>query len=165
MGDATPCAGWDVRRLLNHLVGVNLELGATAAGETPPARGTDHLGSDPAGAFRASGVVAGAAFATPGMLERTYAFPWGEEPGTGLVQHVADELLIHGWDLARATGQPAIFDDDLVETSLANWRQWFTEAPGPRHESMGTDQTAPPGASAIDRLAAYMGRVVGPGVN
>ena len=32
----TPCEGWDVRALINHMVGVNHRFAAAVTGEAPP---------------------------------------------------------------------------------------------------------------------------------
>ncbi len=159
--DPTPCGNWDVRALINHLTHVNLEYAALANGQTPPDDGADFLGNDHVAAFQASSQAARDAFARPGMLEQRYAFPWGEEPGSRIVRHVANELLLHGWDLARATGQRTDFAPDLAEASLADWQAWFDQHPRWRlGDLFGQEQPVPEGASAADRLAAYLGRAV-----
>ena len=159
--DPTPCGDWDVRALINHLTLVNLEYAALANSHPPPDERTDVLGDDPVAAFRAAGWTARAAFARPGMLKQRYAFPWGEEPGAQIVRHVANELLVHGWDLARATGQPTDFAPDLAEASLASWQAWFAAHPRWREGDLfGGAQPVPEHASAADRVAAYLGRKI-----
>lgn len=160
LGDATPCAGWDVRALLNHLVEVNLQYAAIADGAEPPPDGLDHLGDDHIAAYAAARDAARAAFARPGMLEQRYAFPWGDEPGVGIVRHVCNELLIHGWDLSRATGQSTDLAPDEVAASLASWRSWFGDAPRPAGGAFGPERRAPDGATPADHLAAFLGRLV-----
>ncbi len=54
-----------------------------------------------------------------------YRSPWGDVPGSVMVQHVVNELLLQGWDLARATGQPTDLARDLAEESLVIWRAWI----------------------------------------
>ncbi len=157
----TLCGTWDVRALINHLTHVNLEYAALANGQTYPDDGADILGDNVVAAFRASGRAARDAFARPGMLEQRYGFPWGPEPGARIVRHVANELLVHGWDLARATGQRTDFAPDLAEASLADWQAWFDQHPRWRlGDLFRQEQPVPEGASAADRLAAYLGRAV-----
>ncbi|MCZ1010624.1 TIGR03086 family metal-binding protein [Streptomyces lydicus] len=102
----TPCAGWRVRQLLDHMVWENL-MAASIAEDAPRTDHTaDHLGDDHRAAFEDSARAALAAFTHSGMLRRTFG-PY-EAPGAMLVQQVVVELLAHGWDLARATGAPTV---------------------------------------------------------
>ena len=165
LDDPTPCPGWNVRALIAHLIEVNREYAAVASGDPVPDHGVDPTGSRTAGgdlaeAFRRSGERARTIFAQPGLVDRRFAFPWGEEPGGKIVRHVANELLIHGWDLATATGQPRDFPPDLAEASLASWRAWFAEFPRDAQGNFGPERPAPADAPAADRLAAFLGRDV-----
>lgn len=67
---------------------------------------------------------------------------------------VADELVVHGWDLARATGQPYAADPDLVRASLAFAERFADLDGGP----FGPSRPVPAGASELDRLLAATGR-------
>ena len=162
LDNPTPCPGWSVRTLIRHLADVQAEFAAIASGEPAPDQGVDpvaHAGDgNPIAAFRQASLVARAVFSRPGMPERIYQFPWGEEPGAKIVQHVVDEMLIHGWDLATATGHPANFPPDLVEQSLQSWRQWFAEWPRAADDNFGPERPAPVDGSPTDRLAAFLGR-------
>lgn len=161
---ATPCPDWNVRELLNHVTAGNVIFARLATGErapgriTPEERATEWLGANPADGFRASGKVMHDAFLTPGVLENRYQTPFmGEQPGTALVRMRTNELLIHGWDLARATGQENNLPGDLAENALAAWRTRLGDRP---REGMpfGEPVTISDDAPAIDRLAAYLGR-------
>src|SRR2546423_6631754 len=108
--DPTPCADWRVRDLINHLVTGNLLFTAIVAGTERPERGKDHLGDHPLAAYRDSVSGLSEAFAKPDVLSGTYATPVGEGPGALLVHMRVVEHVVHGRDLARATGQPTDFD-------------------------------------------------------
>ncbi|QIK09442.1 TIGR03086 family metal-binding protein [Streptomyces sp. Je 1-4] len=152
----TPCAGWSVRELLDHMVWENLM--ATSIAEDAP-RGdhtADHLGDDHRAAFDDSVRAALAAFTGSGMLRRTYG-PY-EAPGAMIVQQVVVELLAHGWDLARATGAPTGLAPEAAEETLAAARRIYGAAPRTEGSSFAPERPAPPGASATDRLAAFLGR-------
>ena len=70
-----------------------------------------------------------------------------------------NEGLIHGWDLAHATGQTAAFPEAVAEQTLATVR--VTLAGRPRDpRGFGVEQPAPEDAPALDRLAAFLGRSV-----
>jgi len=63
---------------------------------------------------------------------------------------------VHGWDLARATGQSPDYDEALASEILAFGHQTISdETRAPR---IGPEVPAPEGASALDRLIAYVGR-------
>ena len=153
----TPCDGVDVRSLVNHLVAGNLAFAGLVTGTEPPVRDADHLGDDPFFAFRASADELVAALRTPDVHSQTYTLPFGDVPGAALAGIRITECLGHGWDLARATGQVPDFPDDVAARGLAGARSQLRErSPGP----FGAEQPVHPGAPAIDRLAAFLGRSV-----
>lgn len=156
----TPCTEWNVRDLVNHLVGMDLVFTALIEGGPMPERGTDLLGDDPVGAYRASSASLRAVFSRPGVLQRSYAGPLGSATGAERLQIRLYDLLAHGWDLARATGIPARLPEDLAEQALAFVRVQLSPQPrtGRFAEPQPVEETAP----AIDRLAAFLGRPVLP---
>ncbi|WP_405837305.1 TIGR03086 family metal-binding protein [Streptomyces platensis] len=154
----TPCAGWTVQQLLDHMVWENLMTTSIAEG-TPRADHTaDHLGDDHRTAFADSVRAAHTAFTGSGMLHRTYG-PY-EAPGAMIVQQVVVELLAHGWDLARATGAPTALAPESAEETLAAAYRIYGAAPRTEGSSFAPECPAPRGASATDRLAAFLGRDV-----
>ena len=115
----TPCEGWDVRDLANHVVSGNFWAAELAAGRTIADVGTaldgDILGSDPAAEYRRSAEVAAAAFEAPGALDAPCAVSYGPVPGSVYAGHRTVDVFVHGWDLAVATGQDTTLDPELVE--------------------------------------------------
>lgn len=154
----TPCTELDVRAVLNHLVSGNLMFAALVRGEPPPDRGADHLGGDPLTAFQRAAAQMREAFAAPGVLESVYTAPFGTAPGTALLHIRIIEALAHGWDLARATGQPAAFPDDVAERALAAARKQLTSRPEGPGAPFGAEVPVAEDAPAIDRLAGFLGR-------
>ena len=167
---ATPCTGWTSRDLVNHLLAgdrlftIILRGGdpAEAIAEVRGQIGVDQLGAEPAAAFRRGAGELVAAFSEPGALARMVTVPAGTVPGIVALHLRLVEDLVHGWDLARATGQQTRFSEDLVEQELA-----FTASmlallpdPAPGRRPFAPAQSAPAGAPAIDRLAAALGRSV-----
>jgi uncharacterized protein (TIGR03086 family) len=119
-----------------------------------------HLGADPLSAFRAAAGRLADALRTPGMETRTYDLPIGRLPDSALAGIRITELLGHGWDLARATGQPADFPDDLAERALTEARNQLRNRPEGPHAPFAPQAPVPDDAPAIDRLAAFLGRTV-----
>ena len=132
--DPTPCPEWNVRDLVAHLVTGNYLFTSALRGEPPPAvRGTSRPDGELPGAYRDSAGVLVDAFRQPGVLERVVSVPFGSVPGAVALHLRITEVLVHGWDLARATGQPATFPEDLAEQELGFSRGKLADIPGDRH--------------------------------
>jgi uncharacterized protein (TIGR03086 family) len=157
----TPCSGWDVRDLVNHLVSGNLwaaELGAGATIEEVGDRlDGDLLGSDPAAAYAASARAASEVFGRPGVLDRPCAVSYGPVPGSVYAGHRFIDVLIHGWDLATASGQDATLDADLIRAcgQICAPQIDALRASG----AFGPGIPVAPGSSAQTRLLAELGRL------
>jgi len=154
----TPCTDWTVHDLVNHLVGVNWVFAARLRDQMPPEFVADHLGDDPAAAYRDTSAAVRNSFDQPGALERAYHGPLGAISGAAWLQVRITDLLAHGWDLARATGQPAELPEDLAEHALVFSRIQMSSVP--RTGRFGPAQPVADDAPAIDRLAAFLGRPV-----
>lgn len=157
----TPCTEWTVHDLVNHLVGVNLVFAALLSDQASPDLSGDHLGDDPVGAYRDSGVAIQAAFEQPGVLEWTCRGPLGTASGAARLHLRIADLLAHGWDLAQATGQPAELAEDLAEQALVFARTQLSTVP--RTGRFSPAQPVADDAPAIDRLVAFLGRPVSGG--
>lgn len=159
LDDPTPCGDWTVRRVIAHLADTN-DVYATLAetGDMPSA----HLSyEDPVAAFTEQADRARAAFAAPGYLETVKPTPIGPQPGKVTVQHVVNEMVAHGWDLARGLGVPTDLEPDIAANTLASWRAFFTGYPrSMMGANFGVEQEAPEGATNADKVAAYLGRKV-----
>jgi uncharacterized protein (TIGR03086 family) len=163
MGAPTPCTDWDVRALLNHVIGT-LWLAEGLLGDQAPrypmAPGglpaADLAGDDPAAAYaEASGAALGAA-AKGDALTRMHLTPLGEMPGPALAGFTTLDILVHGWDLAKATGQPADMDGRLAAHALGFAEQAIT--PETRAPRIGPALPVAAGAPVTDRLVAFLGR-------
>ena len=145
----TPCTEWNVRDLVNHLVGMNLVFVALFEGSPMPARGADRLGADPAGAYHRSAAALQAAAARPGVLEQSQSTPVGVATGAERLQWRIADLHAHGWDLAQATGVAAELPDDLAEQALTFVRAQLPSQP--RAGRFADPQPIRDNAPAIDR--------------
>jgi len=160
LGDATPCAGWDVRALLNHLVSGNLWAVELGSGKTIDEVGSrldgDVLGDDVLSAYDASAKAAAATFEAPGALDAPCAVSYGPVPGSVYAGHRFVDVLIHGWDLGSATGQDTTLDPELVDAAYELMQQ---QADMVRASGMfGSDIAVAAGAGAQARLLAFLGR-------
>lgn len=156
----TPCDGWDVQAVLNHLVSGNFWAAELAAGATIDDVGDrldgDVLGDVPLLAYDTSATSAAAVFEAPGALEAPCAVSYGPVPGSVYAGHRFIDVLIHGWDLAVATGQDATLDPELVDAASAILRR---EAVMVRTSGMfGDDLPVPAQAGGQTRLLAFIGR-------
>jgi uncharacterized protein (TIGR03086 family) len=161
-GLPTPCSDWDVRALLNHVLG-SLSLGEGLLGDAPPSvrvgpgelPDVDLVGDDALKAYRA-GVDGLLAAAGGDALARVHQTPLGDMPGTLLGGFATLDILVHGWDLAKATGQATTLETDLAEQVLAFAQRAVTdETRAPR---IGPALPTAAEAPATDRLVAYLGR-------
>jgi uncharacterized protein (TIGR03086 family) len=161
--DPTPCAGWMVRDLVRHMVTGNQVFAAVLSGTPLAEAGTTALAAPPpadlAGAFRESAERLRAAFGQPGALDQVVTIPVGTMPGAGAARIRMVEMLVHGWDLAEATGQATAFPEDLAEQALAFTRPQLEALP-PGRSPFSPPQPVAGDAPAILRLVACLGRSV-----
>ncbi|MEV0147970.1 MULTISPECIES: TIGR03086 family metal-binding protein [unclassified Nonomuraea] len=156
--EPTPSGEWDVRTELNHLVGgmriFAAELTGTDAGGDHE---SDWLGADPRGAYAEAAVLDRAAWSRPGALQSTVHLSFGAVPGPKAAVIHLTEVLVHGLDLAVATGQEKLADEpmseELLEIMLGMDFDVFRR-PG----MFGPAVPAPAGAPAHRRLLAFLGR-------
>ena len=162
-GAPTPCTEWDVRDLLNHIIGtlwLSEALLSDRAARHPMAPGglpgTDLADPDPAAAYAEASAAALTAASVGDTLTRVHPTPLGDMPGPALAGFTTLDIAVHGWDLARATGQRAALDDTLAAHVLAFAEQAVThETRAPR---IGPAVPVPAGAPLTDRLVAFLGR-------
>ena len=154
----TPCAAYDVRALMDHMVGwVQVFEAGSNLTEFPEDPGAYQCDDDPEAVFRvaAQGVVAG--WSTHGR-DRMVKVSSGESPGEMVFTMTLMEYLAHGWDLAVATGQAVPFTE--AEARLAFDRAQGMLPDQYRGEGMpfGAVVEVPGDAPALDRMIGYMGR-------
>ena len=155
----TPCAEFDVRALLNHMIGGNHRFVAIARGEpgvSVPATG-DFVRDDPLGPFRESADALSTAWNDPALLERTVQLPFGDVPGAVALGIHTVETVVHGWDLAKATGQPTELDPDLYEAAWQHCKDIDETFRGPGRP-FGPAVAVPATSTDTDRLMAWLGR-------
>jgi uncharacterized protein (TIGR03086 family) len=164
LGHPTPCPGYDVAGLIDHLVEAGRRAAALGRGQAPPPGDeSPHVElSDAPGQLRSAAEQAAQAWAGNSSLSLRYAMPWGEEyTGATLVDMYLAELAAHAWDLARATGQLGKLDPSLALPALEGARAMIK----PQYRNMAgpgapfaAEVSPSPGADDWERLAAFTGR-------
>ena len=158
--DPTPCPGWTVRDLVSHLIAGNARFAGAFGSDGQPPDDLDLAAeSELLPAYRASAAVLLEALGRPGALDKMVTVPFGTVPGIVALHLRITEVLVHGWDLARATGQLVAFSEDVAEQELAFSRDKLSEIP-PGRSPFAPPQPVADDAPAIDRLAACLGRDV-----
>lgn len=158
LGNQTPCSDWKVRDLLNHVIGGG-HMFAAGLRDEPPQGGdaTDLVGDDHKAAFRTAIDEFSAALADTDDLDKLVSLPFGTLPAVAALQLAAGDLLVHSWDLARATGQPFDPPAEFVEASYGFFQVAVNDdlrAAG----MFGPPYEVPADASALDKLLAHAGR-------
>ena len=99
--------------------------------------------------------VAVARWSRPGALDEKIA-SFGGLSGDFMAGIVLGELLVHGWDLAIATGQRLQVDDDVADEYLQRISENFQR----QEWAYGPEVESPASATGMDRVAAFLGRKV-----
>ena len=154
----TPCAGWNVAAVLEHLALWAPLFDAAVHGRPAP---YDPAGHRVPGGW--AGIVAGAG---PSIVDGLRAGGTGQLcslaggdpiPGEMVLDMLLAEYIGHGWDLCRAIGLDPPYPPAEAEVALAAAEAIL----GPEYrggELFGAEVEVPPGAPAIDRLMAFLGR-------
>ncbi|MGS2810126.1 TIGR03086 family metal-binding protein [Nocardia sp. MW-W600-9] len=158
----TPCADFDVRALLNHLLfwGPSLVGAASKAPIAPPAAAetdVDLTAGDWSAALDTQLGDLATAWRNPEAWQGTTHLGGPTELPASLVGGmVVGELVVHGWDLARALGTTADWDDDLLRYLLDE-----TAATADQGRAMGIygpEIPVAPDAPVLDRILGLTGR-------
>ena len=145
----TPCDEWNVRALMNHMLDTQRYFVGAARGEkvSPPSPDPpDVIGDDPVADFERARAETMRTFGAPGVIDKT-------GPSLGIA--FADQLL-HGWDVAKATGQDATMPQGLPDAAYEMIHGRFTD--DQRKGVFGPEVDIPPDSSPEDKLLAYTGR-------
>lgn len=157
----TPCALFDVRTLIGHMLFAARRVCAAGAGLPIPDDGPAVRGladNEWAGAFTEVAEAA-SVWDRPGARDGDIALPFGTFPAPVVATIYAMEQAAHAWDLSRATGAAVALDEGLAEAVLSAAEGLVTEETrGPEPLPFAAALEAAPDAPASDRLAAHLGR-------
>lgn len=147
----TPCGQWNVAQLVGHVIDGNRRI----SGEDPIVVDTLPAMVE---AHAASAAAAQVVLAAPGALTQPFPTPFGELPGSVMVNLRTADALTHAWDLAHATGQPEDVDPEVAQAMLAFSQARLTPALRGPGLPFGDERPCDPAAPAATRLAAFLGR-------
>jgi len=173
--NATPCPEYDVRALLGHMVTVLRRVAALGRGDDPftPEVMAEVDGDRYHQAWLEAAHDVQAAWTDDAVLERTMRLPWAEKSGAAMLVSYVNEITVHTWDLAKATGQRPAWDPQVLSVAFDGIRFMPADNRSAMFEAMkvampaAIRQFADPFADAvpvgdtaplIDRLVAWNGR-------
>ncbi|MEU9449807.1 TIGR03086 family metal-binding protein [Streptomyces sp. NPDC048277] len=155
--EPTPCAKFTVADLVDHLTGTLLTAERAARREAP----SDTALSDAAPAGSPSALVDAAGrtatvWSDAAAYEGTTMFGEWEMPAVLVASITLQELAVHGWDLARATGRPFSLGEDTAQLVLGAVEQIADQVRG--NGGYGPPVAVPADAPAFQRALAASGR-------
>lgn len=159
-GDPTPCTEWDVRTLLNHLIlwtSYSLERRAHGESVAPELMEKDFAAEpDFSADYRNQLDRALAAWADPAVWDQELNVMGSLTPASDVAGLIVAEMVLHGWDLAVATGQSYTVDDNAAAAALA-----AVEANADlfrQYKGFAEPVTIAAGAPVLDKTLALTGR-------
>lgn len=162
-GDKTPCTQWDVKELLNHLIlwtAYSFERRARSEQVGPDLTERD-FASEPgyAAAYRAQLDRALAAWAPAEVWDSEIDTGSGKTPAPQIAEMILMEMVLHGWDLAIATGQPYEISDEIAETvagAVAASAEMYRQ-----YDGFAAEVQVSPEATTLEKALAVSGRQEG----
>ena len=149
--------------LLSHIVGGLTRAALVGEGDPDALARPAHVDGVPddgrPAAYRAAAGRAASAWADDAKLDTLVEVPWGKVPGRFAIAGYIQEILAHGWDLARATGQETERDPELATWALATARRILPpDIRGSEDVPFGPVVEVSPDATPYAQLAAWLGR-------
>jgi uncharacterized protein (TIGR03086 family) len=161
MDTATNCEPWTVRRLASHALNNQLVWAGLVTGQELVSV------DDTMSAVAINGDLAPVAdqivertmpmWRTDGVLDATHATPFGEVPGTVVINFATVDAIMHAWDLSASVGHPIDFSPEALPAITAVVEATCTD--DVRAAGLIQSATEPTAdASATERLVAAAGR-------
>jgi len=162
---ATPCPAYALGDLIEHVGSLAIAFAAAASkerdartGQAAPGDGA-RLGADWRARIPRDLTALARAWQQPGAWTGMTRIAGADTPAEMVGLVLADELAVHGWDVARASGQPYACEPEVLEAAL-QFLQMFTspDAPSGPEVPFGPPTLLPPEAPLLDRVVALAGR-------
>jgi uncharacterized protein (TIGR03086 family) len=165
LGKPTPCPAYTVGDLVDHVGGLALAFTASARKERSelveqgPMGNAGRLTDEWRTRIPGDLEILAEAWRDPKAWTGTTRIAAQDAPAEMVALTVADELVVHGWDLARATNQPYDAEPELIEAARS-FLGYFASPDAPAGDDVpfGPSRTAPDNASLLDQVLALAGR-------
>jgi uncharacterized protein (TIGR03086 family) len=157
----TPCTEWTVAQVLQHAIGDQQAYAGALTGagfpDFDPFAPTGDFATDPHGMLESALTATRTAYAGVGadQTEVAVPLPQGPLPARIAAGAAALDAAVHAWDIAVATGQRPLLDDELAEQLLAVAPQIVEPV---RAFAFSPAISTEPTESATARLLKYVGR-------
>jgi uncharacterized protein (TIGR03086 family) len=157
----TPCTEYTVRQLRDHVLGWLTTFAdgfADPGGQAPQADISEyHTAADPAAEVRSAADRLGQAL-RDGAAQRPLRLGEAAMPGEIALGMILWEYQVHGWDLARATGQKWSPPTEAAQASLSFAPAMLTDDYQGQGKAFAPPVDVPAGAPPLDRLLGLSGR-------
>jgi uncharacterized protein (TIGR03086 family) len=164
LGKPTPCPAYRVGDLLEHIGGLALEFAGAArkdprfGGDAPPGDAA-RLAADWPQRIPGDLAALARAWQEPDAWTGMTRIGGAETPGQVVGLVLADELVVHGWDLARGTGQEFDAEPEVLEAARSFLAMFATpDAPAGPEVAFGPARLLGDDAPLLDRVVALAGR-------
>jgi uncharacterized protein (TIGR03086 family) len=165
LGKPTPCPSYTLGDLIEHVGGLALAFTAAANKDSgryvegAPSGDASRLGEDWRVRISRDLAALAEAWRKPAAWAGTTRIAGMDAPAGMVGLTAADELVVHGWDVARATGQPYACEPDLLAAAESFLDQFASpDAPAGPDVAFGPSRQVPVGAPELDRVVALAGR-------
>lgn len=161
----TPCPAYSLGDLIEHIGGLALAFTAAARKERnaytemAPAGDASRLGADWRERIPHDLAALAQAWADPGTWTGMTRIAGNDSPAEVVGLVLADELAVHGWDVARASRQPYACEPDILEAALRFLRMFASpDAPDGPEVPFGPARILLDEAPLLDRVVGMAGR-------
>jgi uncharacterized protein (TIGR03086 family) len=165
LGHPTPCPAYTLGDLIDHIGGLALAFTAAARKDTgryagmAPSGDASRLPDDWRVRIPRDLAALAQAWRDPAAWTGTTRIAGQDGPAAGAGLAAADELVVHGWDVARATGQPYQCPPELLGAAHSFLAQFASpDAPAGPDVPFGPARVLPGDAPLLDRVVALAGR-------
>ena len=165
LGKPTPCPSYTLGDLIEHVGGLALAFTAAANKDSgryvegAPSGDASRLGEDWRVRISRDLAALAEAWRKPAAWAGTTRIAGMDAPAGMVGLTAADELVVHGWDVARATGQPYACEPELLAAAQSFLAQFASpDAPAGPDVPFGPSRQLPVGAPELDRVVALAGR-------
>ena len=165
LGKPTPCPSYTLGDLIEHVGGLALAFTAAANKDSgryvegAPSGDASRLGEDWRVRISRDLAALAEAWRKPAAWAGTTRIAGMDAPAGMVGLTAADELVVHGWDVARATGQPYACEPELLTAAESFLDQFASpDAPAGPDVAFGPSRQVPVGAPELDRVVALAGR-------